>query len=145
MYGECEKTGFDVPDDRFRSRFAPHIHVESLWTGASWSEGPASFAAGRFALWFDIGKDGCRLTRGEVPAVCTANFFAGFRLDRAGRIWSSAFEGVHCLAPDGPPIGRIRIPEVICNLTSSDPRRNRLFICGSISPYSVMMNGLVLG
>lgn len=95
---------------------------------------------------FRVGDDG-RLAGGEVFATCTAGFFDGFRVDRAGRLWASAFDGVHCLAPDGTLIGRIRLPEIVGNLTFGGMRRNRLFICGTSSLYSVFVftSGLGLG
>ena len=42
-----------------------------------------------------------RLSGGEVFATCTSGAFDGFRLDEAGRIWTSAGDGVHCYDPDG--------------------------------------------
>ena len=84
---------------------------------------------------FEVNEGG-RLTGGEVFAICSAGFFDGFRLDRSGRIWASAFDGVHCYDPDGTLIGRIRIPEIVGNLTFGGPKRNRLFICGTSSLYS---------
>ena len=41
------EIGFEVLDRRFAALFAPHIHVEKLWTGARWCEGPAWFGGGR--------------------------------------------------------------------------------------------------
>ncbi len=308
MFGVLEGTRFEGLDDRFAALFAPHIHVERLWTGARWSEGPAWFAAGRYLVWSDIPNNrmlrwdetdgsvsvfrapsnntngntvdrqgrllscehltrrvtrtehdgrvvvlaerfegrrfnspndivcasdgsvwftdptygilsdyegdrtdpemggahvyridgttgaltrvaddfvqpnglafspdegllyisdtgashlkdgpahirrfrvgaGGRLSGGEVFATCTAGFFDGFRLDRDGRIWSSAFDGVHCIAPDGTLIGKIHLPEITGNLTFGGAKRNRLFICGTSSLYAVyvMANGLGLG
>ncbi|MDF1608893.1 SMP-30/gluconolactonase/LRE family protein [Hoeflea sp. YIM 152468] len=305
---QLDGAGFDVFDPRFSALFAPHIHVERLWTGARWCEGPAWFAAGRYLLWSDIPNnrmmrwdetDGStsvfrapsnnsngntvdrqgrlvtcehltrRVTRtehdgsitvladrfdrkrlnspndvvvhsdgsiwfsdptygiltdyegdisapeqtgnhvyridptdgsvskmtddfvqpnglafapdekqlyiadtgathlpggpahirrfdvrgdgtlggGDVFATCTAGFFDGFRLDREGRIWTSAFDGVHCYHPDGTLIGRIRIPEIVANLTFGGPKRNRLFICGTTSLYGVYVftNGVTMG
>jgi len=95
---------------------------------------------------FDVGDNG-HLSGGEVFATCTAGIHDGFRLDRDGRVWASAFDGVHCYDPDGTLIGKIRIPEIVGNLTFGGPRRNRLFICGSSSIYSVFVfaSGLAMG
>lgn len=305
MTGQPEGAGFDVLDARFSSLFAPHIHLERLWTGARWCEGPAWFAAGRYLIWSDIpnnrmmrwddtdgsvsvfrepsnnsngntvdrqgrlvtcehltrrvtrtehvgsisvladrfeGKrlnspndvvvhsdgsiwftdptygiltdyegdraepelSGCHVYRidplsgkltqmtddffkpnglafspderhlyiadsgvshqsggpahirrfdvkpdfslsgGEVFAECDDGFFDGFRLDSEGRIWTSAFDGVHCYDPDGTMIGKIRIPEIVGNVTFGGPKLNRLFICGTTSLYSVYVfaNGI---
>jgi len=86
-----------------------------------------------------VGADGS-LSGGEVFADCTNGFFDGFRLDRDGRIWSSAADGVHCLAPDGSLIGKIHIPEFVANVCFGGEKLNRLFICGTTSLYSVFLN-----
>lgn len=87
---------------------------------------------------FAVGADGS-LSGGEVFADCNAGLFDGFRVDKAGRIWSSAGDGVHCFDPDGTLIGKVRIPEVVANVTFGGPKRNRLFICGTTSLYSIML------
>lgn len=73
-------------------------------------------------------------------ATCTEGLFDGFRFDRDGRIWTSAADGVHCLAPDGTLIGKVRIPELVANVCFGGPKLNRLFICGTTSLYSVFLN-----
>lgn len=80
------------------------------------------------------------LSGGEIFADCDAGLFDGFRVDTAGRIWSSAGDGVHCFDPDGTLIGKIRIPEVVANVTFGGPKRNRLFICGTTSLYSAYVH-----
>lgn len=86
-----------------------------------------------------VGPDGA-LSGGEVFAECTEGLFDGFRLDRDGRIWSSAADGVHCLSPDGRLIGKVKIPEMVGNVCFGGPKLNRLFICGTTSLYSVFLN-----
>ncbi len=86
-----------------------------------------------------VNADGT-LSGGEVFAECTNGLFDGFRLDRDGRIWSSAADGVHCYAPDGRLIGKVLIPEMVANVCFGGPKLNRLFICGTTSLYSVFLN-----
>jgi gluconolactonase len=86
-----------------------------------------------------VGPDGS-LTGGEVLARCTEGVFDGFRLDEVGRIWTSAGDGVHCLAPDGTLIGKVHIPEMVGNVCFGGPKLNRLFIAGTTSLYSVYLS-----
>jgi gluconolactonase len=50
-------SSFEVIDPRFRKLALPYIHVEKLYTGCRWAEGPAWFAAGRYLVWSDIPND----------------------------------------------------------------------------------------
>lgn len=86
-----------------------------------------------------VGADGT-LAGGEVIAACREGVFDGFRLDTAGRIWSSAADGVHCLSPQGELIGKVHIPEMVGNVCFGGPKLNRLFICGTTSLYSIYLN-----
>ncbi len=63
----------------------------------------------------------------------------GFRCDTDGNVWTSAQNGVHCYAPDGTLLGRIRIPTMVSNLTFGGERRNRLFITATNALYSVFV------
>jgi gluconolactonase len=83
--------------------------------------------------------EGDKLGGGEVFATCTAGFFDGFRLDEDGRLWTSAEDGVHCYDPDGTLLGKVRVPEQVANVEFGGIKRNRLFICGTTSLYSVML------
>ena len=87
---------------------------------------------------FDVGEGG-RLSGGQVFATSTAGLFDGLRLDEAGRIWTSAGDGVHCYDPDGTLIGKILVPEIVANLVFGGPKRNRLYICGTTSLYAIML------
>jgi gluconolactonase len=46
---------------------------------------------------------------------------------------------VHGYDPDGTLIGKVRVPEVVANLCFGGPKRDRIFICGTTSLYSVRM------
>lgn len=87
-----------------------------------------------------VTADACGLTGGEIFAESDAGFFDGLRLDRDGRVWTSAGDGVHCLAPDGRLIGKIRIPEITANVCFGGAKMNRLFITATTSLYAVYLN-----
>ena len=85
---------------------------------------------------FAVGDDN-RLSGGEVFATCDVGLFDGFRCDDQGRVWTSAGDGVHCYAPDGRLLGKIKVPEVVANVAFGGAKRNRLYICGTSSLYAV--------
>jgi gluconolactonase len=87
---------------------------------------------------FAVG-DGGKLAGRGVFVECTAGLFDGFRLDTAGRIWTSAADGVHCYDPDGTLIGKVLVPEVVANVCFGGPKRNYLYICGTTSLYGVRL------
>jgi gluconolactonase len=86
-----------------------------------------------------VAADGS-LSGGEVFATCTEGLFDGFRLDRQGRLWTSAGDGVHCLDTNGTLIGKVYIPELVANVCFGGPKLNRLFIAGTTSLYAVYLN-----
>lgn len=88
---------------------------------------------------FRVGADNT-LSGGEVVSEVRPHCPDGFRVDEAGRIWSSAGDGVHCYTPQGELLGKILVPERVGNLVFGGAARNRLFICGHTSLYSVFVN-----
>jgi gluconolactonase len=88
---------FEVLDDRFRALAFGNVHLEKLYTGCRWAEGPAWFAAGRYLVWSDIPND--RMLRwdetdGSVsvfrqPAMNTN----GHTVDLQGRLVSCEHRG----------------------------------------------------
>ena len=72
----------------------------------------------------------------KVAAGCAD----GIRVDSDGNLWSSAGDGVHCIAPDGHLMGRILVPEVVSNICFGGRAKHRLFITATTSLYSVILN-----
>ncbi len=87
---------------------------------------------------FDVRPDGS-LAGGRVVVEVAPGVPDGIRCDIEGNIWSSAQDGVHCYTPEGALLGKIRIPEMVANLTFGGPKRNRLFITATRSLYSVFV------
>lgn len=82
-------------------------------------------------------KDGRELQSPQVFAAVSPGASDGFRVDEDGNVWTSAGDGVHCIAPDGELLGKIHFPEVTTNLTFGGPKRNRLFVTAATSLYAV--------
>ena len=80
------------------------------------------------------------LTGGAVFAVCPVGLYDGLCVDTHGNLWLSAGDGVHCHAPDGTLLGKVLVPETVANLCFGGAKRNRMFICGTTSLYSVYLN-----
>lgn len=90
---------------------------------------------------FDVAPDGATLSGGDIVIKSSVGSFDNIRLDRDGRIWVGAGEdGVHCYDADGTLIGRIRVPELVANVTFGGLKRNRMFIAATSSLYSVVMS-----
>ena len=85
---------------------------------------------------FDVGGDG-RLSQPRVFFVVSPGIPDGFRVDVEGNVWTSCRDGVLCIDPAGVPLGKIRVPQMVANLTFGGPRRNRLFIAANRSLYAV--------
>jgi gluconolactonase len=88
---------------------------------------------------FDVSDSGT-LSGGDVFGECDAGSFDGLRLDTAGRIWVAAHDGLHCFHPDGTLIGKLRVPQVVSNLTFGGLKRNHLFITATTSVYTIRVN-----
>ena len=71
------------------------------------------------------------LSGGAVFVEIDSGVPDGFRFDAEGNLWSSARDGVHCFDPQGNPLGKIHMPQMVANLTFGGPKRNRLFIAST--------------
>jgi gluconolactonase len=88
---------------------------------------------------FDV-DDAFKLTGGDVFHTIAPGCADGMRLDTDGNLWSSARDGVHCIAPDGHLMGKILIPQTVSNLCFGGRNRHRLFITATTSVYAVSLN-----
>ena len=88
---------FEVLDPRFRRYAMQNVHMETLYTGTRWAEGPVYFPAGKYLLWSDIPND--RILRydetsGAVSVFASqCGFHNGHTCDREGRLVSCEHQG----------------------------------------------------
>jgi gluconolactonase len=81
---------YDVIDPRFRDCFNRTSHVEKLWTGGRWTEGPVYFPAARHLLFSDIPNN--RMLRYDESSGAVSvfrqpsNYANGNTVDRQGRL-----------------------------------------------------------
>jgi gluconolactonase len=77
------------------------------------------------------------LEGGEVFVTVTPGVPDGMRVDEAGRLYSTAGDGIHVFMPDGRLLGKIRTPETAANCTFGGPERTTLFITAVSSVWAV--------
>lgn len=100
----------------------------------------ATHVSGLPATIWSYKVDGERTAAPSLFATCPDGLYDGFRCDIHGNIWTSAGRSVFCYAPDGKHLGTIPIGEIVANVCFGGPRRNRLYICGQTSLYSIYLN-----
>jgi gluconolactonase len=88
---------------------------------------------------FDVNADGT-LANGKVFCKIDKGLPDGIRCDSAGRIFSSAGEGVQIFSPDGALIGKILVPESPANLCFGGAGRKTLFMTARTSLYSIQLS-----
>lgn len=81
-----------------------------------------------------------RPREGRLFHTITPGCADGMRVDTDGNLWSSARDGVHCIAPDGTLLGKVLVPEVVSNLCFGGRAKHQLFITATTSVYSVILN-----
>jgi gluconolactonase len=87
---------------------------------------------------FDMGSG--RPKNGRVFHTVSPGCADGIRCDTDGNVWSSAGDGVHCIAPDGHLMGKILVPETVSNICFGGRAKHRLFITATTGLYSVVLN-----
>lgn len=96
---------------------------------------------------YDVTQNGTRLAHPRPLITAEPNGTPdGLRVDIDGNLWvgwgmgAEGLDGVAIFNPAGKPIGRIDLPERCANLCFGGRHRNRLFMCGSTSMFSVFVN-----
>ncbi len=90
--------------------------------------------------------DGTRLNDHSIFCNMGDAMPDGIRVDTAGNLWSSSGwgsaeeDGVQVFAADGDKIGAIHLPEGVSNLCFGGAKRNRLFMTGGQSVYSLFVD-----
>ena len=81
---------YEILDKRFARLFNDSAHVDKLFTGCRWAEGPVYFGDGRYLLWSDIPNNRILKWEEETGAVSIfrkpSNFANGNTRDRQGRL-----------------------------------------------------------
>lgn len=77
---------------------------------------------------------------GRVFHAISPGVADGFRLDSDGNLWSSAGDGVHCVAPDGTLLGKILVPEIVSNVCFGGRAKHHLYITATTSLYMLALN-----
>ncbi|MFK7761651.1 MAG: SMP-30/gluconolactonase/LRE family protein [Roseobacter sp.] len=88
---------FEVIDKRFTQYAMPNVHMETLYSGTRWAEGPAYFPAGKYLIWSDIPND--RLLRFDETNGVVSEYAKpchnhnGHTVDREGRLVTCEHRG----------------------------------------------------
>jgi gluconolactonase len=88
---------------------------------------------------FDV-RNGKTLANGRVFHTVSPGYSDGFSMDEAGRLWSSAADGIHCIDSDGHLLGKILTGDTVSNLVFGGRNRSRLFICASQRLLAIYTN-----
>ncbi len=83
---------------------------------------------------YDVLADGS-CVGGRLFAEIAEGLSDGFRVDEAGRVWTSAGHSVQVFDPDGSLLLTIPVPETVGNLCFGGPDGTDLFIAASTSIY----------
>jgi gluconolactonase len=90
-------AAIEVRDPRFKKLVFGNVHLEKLYTGCRWAEGPVYFAAGKYLIWSDIPND--RLMRFDETDGSVSVFLQpalnhnGHTIDRDGRMIACEHRG----------------------------------------------------
>lgn len=86
---------------------------------------------------YDVDMNAGTAAKGRPFASPRPGLADGFRVDVAGRVWTSAADAVHVYSPDGKELLRIAVPEKIANLCFGGDDGRDLYITATTSLYRI--------
>ncbi len=100
----------------------------------------ASDGGGKIIWRFDVqgddmavnGKPYINLSENKTPGIVD-----GMKVDAQGNIWTSCCGGIHILTPEGKPLGMIKTPNPVSNLTWGDPDWHTLYVTARMDLYRI--------
>lgn len=126
---------FDKPNGLAFSPDAAVLYVTD--SGANQEAGSYHVGRPHHVRAFDV-LDGRRLVNSRLFAVVTPGFPDGVKVDDAGRVYTSAADGVHVYDPRGDPLGVIRLTGV-ANFCFGGPGRNLLFLAAGDAVWAAVL------
>jgi len=126
----AELTDFNCPNGLCFSPDETRLYVAD--TGRMFEADPQHIRV------FDMASG--RPRGGEVFHTISPGCADGIRCDSDGNLWSSAGDGVHCLAPDGRLLGKVLLPEVVSNLCFGGRAKHEMFVTATTSVYRITLN-----
>ena len=91
---------------------------------------------GRHVRAYDV-VDGRLAKWGRMLFEIESEVPDGIKVDREGRIWSSAGDGVRIFEPDGTEVGHIETPIRVANLCWGGADGHTLYLCATDKLYSI--------
>ena len=90
---------------------------------------------------FDIESDGglanARVFASGIRSELEPGVPDGMKCDQRGNVWVTAPGGVWVYAPSGELLGKLRVPELVANLTWGGPDFRTLYLTATHSVYAI--------
>lgn len=87
---------------------------------------------------FEVADDGRSVVgEGREFARTPVGASDGFAIDREGRLWTSAGDGIYVYAPDGALLGHVPVPETVSNCTFGGDDGRDLFLTATTGLYRI--------
>ena len=141
-YGGCYVFRFDESSGELTPMVTDMVHPNGLAFSldegilyVSDTAGGRDNTSPRHIRAYDV-KDGT-CVNGRVFAEIEAGVPDGFRIDEAGRLWSSSGDGVLVFSPGGEILQHVPVPEKVANLCFGGPDGQDLYIAAASSLYRI--------